>query len=154
MRAVHIGVGHEDDLAVPQLGSVEIFCTDARSQCGDHGADFFVTEHLVVACLLYVQDLALKRQDLLETAIAALLSGTTCAFTLDQIHLAAFRLTLRAVGQLARQPTTVERALAASEITGFARSLARTRCFNGFVDDLLCYWRVLVEEGSQAFVDE
>ena len=71
--AVHIGVGHQDDLAVADLGRIEILLADAAAQRGDHGADFLVPEHLVVARLLHVQNLALERQNGLEFAIASLL---------------------------------------------------------------------------------
>ena len=32
VRAVHVGVRHDDDFAVAQLGDVEIFLADARAQ--------------------------------------------------------------------------------------------------------------------------
>ena len=59
VRAVHVGVGHDDDLAVAQLGGVEIVLADAGADGRDHGADFFVAQHLVVAGLLDVEDFAL-----------------------------------------------------------------------------------------------
>ena len=137
VRAVHVGVGHQDDLAVAQLGSIEVVLADARAQRRDHGANFFVAQHLVVARLLDVQDLALQRQDRLEPPVAALLGGAACALTLDQVHLAAVGIALRAVGQLARQAAAIQRALAPRKIARLARRFARARRFNRLVDDLL-----------------
>ena len=139
VRAVHVGVGHEDDLAVADLGGVEVVLADAAAERGDHGADFFVAQHLVVARLLDVEDLALERQDGLEAAIAALLGGAAGALALDQVELAAVGVALAAVGQLAGQAAAVERALAAGQVAGLARRLAGARRFNGLVDDLA--WR-------------
>ena len=48
-----------------------------------------MSQHLVVACLLHVQDLALERKDRLEAPVAPLLCGSTGGFTLDQVQLAA-----------------------------------------------------------------
>ena len=154
VRAVHVGVGHQDDLAVAQLGGIEIVLADAGAQRRDHGANFFVAEHLVVARLLHVQDLALERQDGLEAPVAALLGGAAGAFALDQVHLAAVRLALLAVGQLARQSTAIERAFAAREVAGLARRLARAGGFDRLVDDLARDRRVLLEEAAQPLVDE
>src|SRR5581483_1467424 len=154
VRAVDVGVGHQDDLAVAQFGDVEVVFADAGAQRRDHGADFFVAQHLVVARLLDVEDLALKRQNRLEAAVASLLGGAAGALALDQIHFAALRLTLGAVGQLARQSAPVQRALAACQIAGLARGLASACRFNCLVDDALGNRRVLVEEAAQALVHE
>ena len=139
VRAVHVGVGHQDDLAVAQLRDVEIVFADAGAERRDHGADFFVAQHLVVAGLLHVEDLSLQRQDGLEAAVASLLGRAACALTLDQVHFAAFGMALGAVGQLARQSAAIERALAAREVAGLACGFARARRFDGLVDDLA--WR-------------
>ena len=53
-----------------------------------------MAQHLVVAGLLHVQDLALERQNRLEPAIASLLGGSACALTLDEVKLAAFWIAL------------------------------------------------------------
>ncbi len=73
VRAVHVGIGHDDDLVVAHLGDVELVGPDARADRRDHRADFLVVEHLVEARLLHVEHLAAQRQDRLELAVAALL---------------------------------------------------------------------------------
>ena len=154
VRAVHVGVGHEDDFAVADLGGVEVVLADAAAERGDHGADFLVAEHLVVAGLLDVEDFALERQDGLEAAIAALLGGAAGAFALDEIEFAAVGIALAAVGQLAGQSAAIERALAASQVAGLARGFAGAGSFNGLVDDAPGDGRILLEEHAQALVDE
>ena len=154
VRAVDVGVGHEDDLAVADLGGIEVVFADAAAERGDHGADFFVAQHLVVAGLFDVEDLALERQDGLEAAIAALLGGAACAFTLDEVEFAAVGIALGAVGQLAGQAAAVEGTLAPGEVAGLARGLAGACSFNGLVDDLAGDRRILLEEHAEALVDE
>ena len=146
VRAVDVGVGHEDDFAVADLGGVEVVLADAAAQRGNHGADFLVAQHLVVAGLLHVQDLALERQDGLEAAVAALLGGAAGALALDQVEFAAVGIALGAVGQLAGQAAAVERAFAAGQVAGLAGRFAGARRFNGLVDDLLGDGRILLEE--------
>jgi hypothetical protein len=104
VRAVHVGVGHDDDLAVAELGGVEIVLADAGAERRDHGADFLVAQHLVVARFFDVEDFALQRQNGLEAAVAALLGGAAGRFALDQEQLAALRILLLAIGQLAGRP--------------------------------------------------
>ena len=72
--AVHVGVGHDDDLVVTQFGGVEIFLPNAGAERGDERADFFVAQHLVEPGLLHVQDLAAQGQDGLVAAVASLFS--------------------------------------------------------------------------------
>ncbi len=127
VRAVHIRVRHDDDLVVAQLGGVEIVFADARAHRRDQGADFLVAQHLVVARLLDVEDLALQRQNRLEAPVAALLGGAAGRFALHQEQFAAFRIALLAIGQLARQSAGIERAFAAGQIAGFAGRFSGAR---------------------------
>ena len=154
MGSVHVGVGHDDDLAVAQAGDVEIVLADAGTERGDHGADFFVPQHLVVAGFLHVQDLAPQRQDRLIAPVASALGGAAGRFALDQEQLAALRIALLAVGQLSGQAAGIHRALATRQIAGFASRFAGARRVDRLADDLLHHRRILVEILAQLFVDE
>ena len=154
VRAVHVGVGHENDFAVADLGGVEVLFADAAAERGDHGADFLVAEHLVVAGFFDVEDFALEGKDGLEFAIAALLGGAAGAFALDEIKFAAVGIALAAVGELAGKSAAVERALAASQIAGLARSFASAGGLNGLVDDAPGDGRILFEIHAEALIDE
>ena len=154
VRSVDISVGHQDDLAVAYLRGVEVVLADAAAECRDHGADFLVPQHLVVAGLLHVQDLALQGKNRLEAAIASLLGGSACALTLDEIEFAAIGIAFGAVRELAGQATAIQCTLAPREVACLAGRLARSRRFNRLVDDLAGDWRILLEEHAQALVDE
>src|SRR5437879_4359436 len=88
VAAVDVGVGHEDDLAVTNFGGIEIIFRDARAQRRNHGADFLVRQHLVVASFFDVKNFSLQGQDGLKAAVAALFRSTTGGFTLNQEELA------------------------------------------------------------------
>jgi len=85
MRAVHVGVGHDDDTAITQAREVEgafvlflVFArgdADAGADGRDEGLDLGVLQHLIEARFFHVDDLALDREDRLETPVAALLGG-------------------------------------------------------------------------------
>ncbi len=125
VRPVNIGVSHQDQLAVAQLRRIEIILANAAAERRDHGADFLVAEHLVVARLFHVENLALQRKDRLEAAVASLLGGTAGRLALDQIQLATLGIALGAIGQLTWQAASIQSAFAARQIAGFARCLAR-----------------------------
>ena len=112
MRAVDVGVGHDDDLVVAQLAEVEIVA-DAGAQGGDQRADLLAAQHPVEPGALDVEDLAAQGQDRLHAAVAALLGRAAGAVTLDDEQLGLGRVALLAVGELARQVGDVERPLAA-----------------------------------------
>ncbi|MNN11567.1 hypothetical protein D3C81_1245300 [compost metagenome] len=84
VRAVHVRVGHDDDAVVAQLFQVVVVLADAGAQRGDQRQHFLAGQHLVEAGALYVQDLALERQDGLELTVAALLGGAACGVALHQ----------------------------------------------------------------------
>ena len=71
--AIDVGVGHQDDLVVPQLGEVELLRPDAGAQRRDEQPNFIVGQNLVVAGLLRVDDLAPERQHRLRLTITTLL---------------------------------------------------------------------------------
>src|ERR1035438_1516285 len=154
VRAVDVGIGHEDDFAVANLGGVEVVLADAAAKSRDHGANFFVAQHLVVARFFNIENFTLERQDGLEAAIAALLGGAACTFTLYQVELAAAWIAFAAVGKLSGQASAIQRTFAAGEVACFACSFTGAGSLNGLVDDLSRDGRVLLEESAKALVNE
>src|ERR1019366_10161085 len=92
VRSVNVGVGHQDQLAVAQLGWIEVVLADPATESRNHGANFFVPQHLVVASLLDVEDLTLQRKNRLELPVASLLRRSACRFTLNQVQLTTIGL--------------------------------------------------------------
>src|SRR4029077_112206 len=74
VAAVHVGVGHDDDLAVAALLHVEVVA-DAAPQRAEDRAYFLVAEYLDEVGLLDVQELAAEGEDRLDVRVAALLGG-------------------------------------------------------------------------------
>ena len=116
VRAVDVGVRHQDDLVVAQLLDVELVA-DAGAERGDQRLDLGVLQHLVDARLLDVEDLAAQRQHRLRRAVAALLGRTAGGVALDDEHLGDLGLLDHAVGELARQAHAAH--------GGLARGVAR-----------------------------
>ncbi len=58
MRAVDIGVRHQDNLVVTELRNIKFIPANAGAERHDKVADFLRTEHPVEPCPLHVQDLA------------------------------------------------------------------------------------------------
>ena len=98
VAAVHIGVTHDDNLVVAELGEVECTLVFFRSHGHPEGRvdvlDLFVVEDFVVHGLLHIQDLASEGHDGLEHAVASLLGGSACRITLDEEEFAQCRVFL------------------------------------------------------------
>ena len=126
VRAVHVGVRHDDDAVIAQLGRIELIA-DPGAQRGDQRADLVVLQHLVQPRPLDVEDLAAQRQDRLEAPVASLLALSRRPIALDDVELRLGRVALGAVGQLAGQGEALQRALALHQLARLARGLARAR---------------------------
>ena len=154
MRAVHVGVRHDDDAVVAQLADVEaallrLAAADAGAQRGDQRADFLAAQHAVEAGALDVQDLALQRQDRLELAVASLLGRAAGAVTLDDEDLAlrrdrvpgsrpacraASKYPARPCAASVRAPCAPPRAPTAASITFWTMPLASFGCVSNQCD--------------------
>src|SRR4051812_49652260 len=86
MRAVHVGVGHDDNTTVTELADVEgafflaaaitvleilLWLPNAGAYRGNHRLDLGVLQRLVETRLLNVDQLSADRQDGLVTAVPA-----------------------------------------------------------------------------------
>ena len=97
MRAVHVRIGHDDDLVVAGLADVEFRLADARADGGNDLLDDVAGQHMVFPGFLHVQNFAPKRQYRLEAPVPALLGRTACGVALHQVHFAHGRIVFGAV---------------------------------------------------------
>src|SRR5450759_662158 len=142
--AVHVGIGHDDDPVIPELGQIKRVA-DAGAKGNDQRPEVLARNDLVQARLLDIEELAPQRQDRLKTAVAALLGRATGGVAFDEVDLTFGGVALLAVGQLARQRHAFEGALADHEIAGLARRLAGAGRRQRLLDHSPAVGRVLVE---------
>ena len=154
VRSVDVGVGHDDDLAVPQAGRVEIVLADAGAQGRDHRPDLLRREHLVDARLFHIQDLPLEREDGLEPAIPGLLGRAPRRVPLDQKQFAQGRVLLLAVREFPGETGGVERPFPPRKLFRLPGGVPCPCGLEPFLDDLARHRGVLLEEGGQLLVDE
>ena len=147
MRAVDVGVRHDDDAVVAQLADIEaalfrLAPPDAGAHRGDERADFGRAQHAVEPRALDVEDLALQRQDRLVFAVSPLLGGAAGRVTLDDEEFAFRRVPLLAIRQLARQCRDIEHAFAPCQFAGLAGRLAGGGGVHHLLDDAFGFARV------------
>src|SRR5450759_1999713 len=142
--AVHVGIGHDDDPVIPELGQIERVA-DAGAQGNDQRPEVLARNNPVETSLLDVEKLPSQRQDRLKAAVAALLGRATGGVAFDEVDLALGGIALLAVGQLARQRHAFEGALAYDEVAGLACRLAGAGRRQRLLDHSPAVGRVLVE---------
>ena len=152
MGAVHVGIGHDDDPVVAELGNIEVVLADAGPHGGDQGADLLGGEHLVEAGLFHVEDLPLEGQDRLEFPVTPLLCAASGRIALHQIEFAERRVLFLAVGQLAGEVGDVQRPLAPGQLPRLAGRFPSPCGLDGFADDLPGDLGILLQEDRQLFV--
>ena len=111
MRAVNVGIGHDDDPFVAQR-LIAIMRARAAAECQHDIAELLVCPHLVGRRARDVEDLAAQRQNRLRLAVARLLCRAAGAVALDEKDLGAGGAVAGAIGKLSRQAQFAGRALA------------------------------------------
>ena len=149
MRAVNVGIGHDDDLVIAQLVKIDLIL-NAAAKGRDHRTDLRIFKDAVHPCLLYVQDLTAQRQDRLCAGISSLLRTSAGGITLDDIDLAFFRIAGTAVAQFSRQRrNAVQRALSPCQLTRLFGGQTRLAGDDRLIDDYLGDIRMFHEETLQ-----
>ena len=153
MRAVHVGIGHDDDPVVAKLFDIKIFM-DACPEGGDHRPDLGISEDPVQAGLLHVQDLAAERKDRLRRPGPGGLGGSACGVTLDDEDLAVLSVLVGAVRQLAGQAQSVQRALPAGQVPRLARGGPGSLRHHRLLYDQFSDLRVLFQVDAQTLAEQ
>src|SRR5690242_10058509 len=116
MRAVNVGITHDDDAPVAQLRHVEVLINPYPNSRNDI-LDLLIFEDAVKAHALDVQNFTAQGQDSLEVAITTLFRAATGAITLDEVQFAAVSVLLTAIGELAGEGA-VEHVFTLDEVAG------------------------------------
>ena len=129
MRAIDIGVGHDDYPVIAQRRLV-VTVAGAAAQCQQQIGKFLIAAQLVGRGRGDVQNLATQRQHRLGVAPARLLGGAARRIALDQEDFGIFPVGARAVGQFAGQAQPLGCGLALGVLL-----LPALQPFFGLVDD-------------------
>ena len=132
MRAVDVGIRHDDDLAVAEFCGIEGIADAAAERLDDRGQRLVAVD-LFNARFFDVEHLAAQGQDRLETAVSAVLGGAACRIALDQIQLGKRSVLALTVGKFAGERGMF--GLFPRRFPRFARRLARDRRRQDLVDD-------------------
>src|SRR5690606_13138028 len=136
VAAVHVGVGHQNDLVVAELRQVETtVVVDAAAQRRNQGRYFLRREHAIEPRALHVQDLALQRQNRLKMPIAPLLGAAAGAFAHDDVDFTDGGVFALTIGEYAGQRGHIEHALA-HHLARFTGRLTRLGGEHRLLDDL------------------
>ena len=152
VRAVDVGIGHDDDAMVAGLLGVEVLA-DVGADRGNERADGVGGQRAVQAGTLHVQNLTAQRQDGLELAVAGLLGRTACGIALYNEDFGLGGVLAGAVGELAGHAERVEHVLATGHLASLASSLAGLQRLGGLADDALGRRGVLLQVFAEALGD-
>ena len=158
VRAVHVGVGHDGDGVVAQLGEVDVALAADHPDAGPHGRnqglDFLVGQHLVETGAFHVENLAPQRQNSLGGRVAPLLGRTTGRITFDDVQFGIRRVFTLAVGQFAGQGVVGKSPFAAHQIFGFAGRVPGSGGVHGLFDDQFDVFGVFFKKSDQTVIDD
>ena len=148
VRAVDIGIRHDDDLVVTELIDVEILAK-AGAERDDDGLELIVAVNFVGSHLFDVQHLAPQRQDRLEARVAPLRGAAACRVALYDVELGELGVIFVAVAQLVGHRRAAEGALAADGLACLARGLSRAVGRHGLIEDRARHDGVFLKELHQ-----
>ena len=156
VRAVDVGIRHQDDLVVAQLRDVEVVAValgEAAAEGVDHGLDLCVREDLIHRRLLDVQDLTTEREDRLGLTVTAGLRRAARRITLDDEDLALLRVLRDAVREFSVRIEAVLR-LAQHVRLRLLLSATDLRGLLGTADDGLHHLDITIEVMLQLRIDD
>ena len=142
VRAVDIGIGHDNQLVVAGLANVKVL-TEAGAHGREQRPDFFVGQNAFHAGLFNVQNLPPNWQDGLRQTTPTTLSGTAGGVPFDDEQFGDFWVLAGVIRQLPRQAGNFQSALAPRHFTRPLSSQTRLACEHCLVDDELGVSRVL-----------
>ena len=136
MRAVDVGVGHDDDLVVAQLVEVEVVAADAGAERGDQRADLLAADSILSkrarsTLRILPRSGSTAWNSRLRPCLAVPPAESPSTMKISDLA----GIALLAIGELAGQAGDVERALAARQFARLARRLARLRRLDHLADD-------------------
>ena len=127
MCTIHIGIGHNDDLVIPQFADIKVFM-DTGTESRDHRLDFFIRIDLIQSCLFHIQDLTAQRQDSLGRTASCGFCASACGITLYDIDLTVSRILIRTVCQFTGQGCAIQRTLSMGQISCLTGRFPCTLC--------------------------
>ncbi len=152
MRSVHVGVGHNHQLAVAELGHVHVVGTDAAGQGLNNGADFLMTEHFVHPGFFHVEDFSLDRQNGLKYAIPSGLCRAAGRLSFHDVKFRGFHIAAGTIREFAGQAAAGQCPFAC-QFTGFACRFTRLSGQYAFLDNAFGIAWMFFQPDSQCFID-
>ena len=153
MGAVHIGIGHDDDLVVAGLFHVEVLA-HAGAEGSDHGLEGVGGQDPVQTGFFHVEDLAPEGKDGLDLGVTAYLGRTAGGVPFDDEDFRQGRVLFPAVCQLTRQRRAVQGALAPGQLPGAFGRFPGPGGLEVLFHDALGHVGVFFQEGGELFVDD
>ena len=102
VRAVNIGIGHDDNLVITSLLNIKLI-SNARTNSGNQRSNSVRRKCAVSLYALNVQNLSAKWKNCLDRTVTCHLCRTTCGVTLDDEELSHLCIANRAVCKLSRK---------------------------------------------------
>ena len=152
MRAVDIGIGHDDNFSVAKLREIKIFA-DAAAERRHDGLELFVAVNLVEPRLFHVQHLAPERENRLVASVAAAFRGTAGGVAFDDVNFRFLRVAALAVRQFAGKRSFLKSGLAADHFAGFAGRFPSVGRGHRLVEDCARRRGVFLKIGGEFFPD-
>ena len=108
MCAVNIGIGHDDNLVIPELLLVEVVCNSCAER-HYNGTQFIVADNLVKSALFNIEHFSPKGKNRLDSSVSSLFGGAACGVSLNNEKLCYRGVFFRAVGKLSGQRVAFKR---------------------------------------------
>ncbi|MCG3118401.1 MAG: hypothetical protein ALAOOOJD_00590 [bacterium] len=152
MRAVDVGIRHDDHFAVSNLSRIKIFAADAGAQCRDNRTNFFIGKNFIQPRFFDIENFSLDRQNCLKPAVTALFRGAAGGVALNDVNFTMLRIGDTAIRELTGKAGAVDTGFAPRQFFGFAGGLTRARGEQTFFDDLAADRRIFFKIRAQTVV--
>ena len=100
MRAVNVGISHDNNFAVAAFGKVEVFA-NTGSKRGNHGTNFSVGKNFIETSFFDVENFSAQRQYRLKFPVASLFCTAARRIAFDDINFCLVGISYGTIGEFA-----------------------------------------------------
>ena len=153
MRAVDIGIGHDDDFVVTEFFEIKLVSNARAKRCNDR-LKLIISVDLIGSRLFDVQHLAPEGKNCLEPRVTSLRGRAACGVTLDDVNFGERGICIVAVAEFIGHLAGLQTGFSPDGFLCLSGRLSGAVCHHGFIQNRTGNGRIFLKERRELIGDD